>query len=115
MAALDTTIVNVALDTLSSDLHAPLGTIQWVSTAYLLSLAAVIPLSGWMTERFGSKRTLIASIGLFAVGSALWAPATAGRGPIRFRVPQGFSGGRPVRAGVSLIPQCRGPRELRRG
>ena len=43
MAVLDTTIVNVALDTLSSDLHAPLGTIQWVSTAYLLSLAAVDP------------------------------------------------------------------------
>jgi len=41
MAVLDTTIVNVALDTLSSDLHAPLGTIQWVSTAYLLSFAAV--------------------------------------------------------------------------
>jgi len=68
MAVLDTTIVNVALDTLSSDPHAPLGTIQWVSTAYLLSLAAVIR-SGWMTERFGSKRTWIASIVLFAVGS----------------------------------------------
>ena len=67
MAVLDTTIVNVALDTLSSDLHAPLGTMQWVSTAYLLSLAAVIPLSGWMTERLGSKRTWIGSIVLFAV------------------------------------------------
>jgi MFS family permease len=44
MAVLDTTIVNVALDTLSSDLHAPLSTIQWVSTGYPLSLAAVIPL-----------------------------------------------------------------------
>jgi MFS family permease len=43
MAVLDTTIVDVALDTLSSDLHAPLSTIQWVSTGYLLSLAAVIP------------------------------------------------------------------------
>jgi len=46
MAVLDTTIVNVALDTLSSDLHAPLRTIQWVSTAYLLSLAAVNPAVG---------------------------------------------------------------------
>jgi MFS family permease len=42
MAVLDTTIVNVALDTLSRDLHAPLSTIQWVSTGYLLSLASVI-------------------------------------------------------------------------
>ena len=89
MASLDTTIVNVALDTLSSDLHAPLGTIQWVSTAYLLSLAAVIPLSGWMTERFGSKRTWIASIVLFAVavvgtrpdGALACRPEQARRGP----------------------------------
>jgi MFS family permease len=54
MAALDTTIVNVALDTLSSDLHAPLGTIQWVSTAYLLSLAAVIPLQHESTAALSS-------------------------------------------------------------
>lgn len=46
VAALDTTIVNVALDTLSRELHAPLSTIQWASTGYLVSLAAVIPLSG---------------------------------------------------------------------
>ena len=71
MAVLDTTIVNVALDTLSRDLHAPLSTIQWVSTGYLLTLAAVIPLSGWITERFGSKRTWIASIAVFAVGSEM--------------------------------------------
>ena len=80
MAVLDTTIVNVALDTLSRELHAPLSTIQWVSTGYLLSLAAVIPLSGWITERFGSKRTWIASIALFAGGSALCALATSAGG-----------------------------------
>src|SRR4051794_9915678 len=56
MSILDTTIVNVALETLSRELHAPLNTIQWVSTGYLLALATVIPLTGWMTERFGSKR-----------------------------------------------------------
>src|SRR4051812_14172850 len=44
MSILDTTIVNVALETLSRELHASLSTIQWVSTGYLLSLAMVIPL-----------------------------------------------------------------------
>ena len=73
MAVLDTTIVNVALDTLSRDLGAPLSTIQWVSTGYLLSLASVIPLSGWISERFGSKRAWIASVALFALGSTLCA------------------------------------------
>jgi MFS family permease len=71
MSVLDTTIVNVALDTLSRDLHSPLSTIQWVSTGYLLSLAMVIPLAGWLAERFGSKRVWMVSVAVFAVGSAL--------------------------------------------
>jgi EmrB/QacA subfamily drug resistance transporter len=109
MAVLDTTIVNVALDTLSSDLHAPLATIQWVSTGYLLSLAAVIPLSGWMTERFGSKRTWIASIVLFAAGSALCALATSAGELIAFRVLQGLGGGMLMPVGFTLIAQSAGP------
>ena len=43
MSVLDTTIVNVALDTLSKDLNAPLDSIQWVVTGYMLALAAVTP------------------------------------------------------------------------
>jgi EmrB/QacA subfamily drug resistance transporter len=114
MAVLDTTIVNVALDTLSRDLHAPLGTIQWISTGYLLSLASVIPLSGWVTERFGSKRTWIASIGLFAVGSALCALATSADQLIAFRVLQGLGGGMLVPVGFTLIAQSAGPRQVGR-
>jgi EmrB/QacA subfamily drug resistance transporter len=114
MAVLDTTIVNVALDKLSSDLHASLGTIQWVSTGYLLSLAAVIPLSGWVTERFGSKRTWIASIALFAVGSALCALATSAGELIFFRVLQGLGGGMLVPVGFTLIAQSAGPRQMGR-
>ena len=62
MSILDTTIVNVALETLSRELDAPLSTIQWVSTGYLLALATVIPLTGWTTERFGSKRIWMISV-----------------------------------------------------
>src|SRR4051795_13101194 len=71
MSVLDTTIVNVALETLSRELHSPLSTIQWVSTGYLLSLAMVIPLTGWMSERYGAKRVWMISVALFGVGSAL--------------------------------------------
>jgi EmrB/QacA subfamily drug resistance transporter len=115
MAVLDTTIVNVALDTLSRDLDAPLGTIQWVSTGYLLSLAAVIPLSGWITERFGSKRTWIASIALFAIGSALCALAMSAGELIAFRVLQGFGGGMLLPVGFTLVAQSAGPRRVGRG
>ncbi|HEX4244781.1 MAG TPA: MFS transporter, partial [Acidimicrobiales bacterium] len=71
MSVLDTTIVNVALNTLSIDLHTSLDSIQWVVMAYLLALAAVIPISGWATRRFGTKRLYIAAIILFTLGSAL--------------------------------------------
>jgi EmrB/QacA subfamily drug resistance transporter len=114
MAALDTTIVNVALDTLSRDLAAPLSTIQWVSTGYLLSLAAVIPVSGWVTERFGSRRTWIASIALFAIGSALCALATSAGELIAFRVVQGFGGGMLIPVGFTLVAQTAGPRQVGR-
>jgi EmrB/QacA subfamily drug resistance transporter len=114
MAVLDTTIVNVALDTLSRELHAPLMTIQWVTTGYLLSLAAVIPLSGWMTERFGSKRTWIVSIAVFAVGSALCALATSAGELIAFRVLQGLGGGMLVPVGFTLIAQRAGPQRVGR-
>lgn len=114
MAVLDTTIVNVALDKLSSDLHAPLSTIQWVSTGYLLTLAAVIPLSGWVTERFGSKRAWIASIVLFAIGSALCALATSPGELIAFRVLQGIGGGMLLPVGFTLIAQSAGPRQIGR-
>ena len=71
MSILDTTIVNVAIDTLSKDFHSPLSTIQWVSTGYLLALSIVIPLSGWAVERFGAKRMWILSLVVFLVGSIL--------------------------------------------
>jgi MFS family permease len=57
MSILDTTIVNVALNTLSKDLHSPLSQVQWVITGYLLALAAVIPVTGWAARRFGCSRS----------------------------------------------------------
>jgi EmrB/QacA subfamily drug resistance transporter len=114
MPVLDTTIVNVALDTISRDLHAPLSTIQWISTGYLLSLAAVLPLSGWVTEHFGSKRTWLAAIAAFAVGSALCALATSASELIAFRVLQGFGGGMLLPVGFTLVAQSAGPRRVGR-
>ena len=62
MSILDTTIVNVAIETLGRDLDASLSSIQWVSTGYLLALATVIPLTGWAMERFGGKRMWMLSV-----------------------------------------------------
>src|SRR3978361_1402065 len=76
MSVLDTTIVNVALHDLSGDLHAALGQIQWVITGYLLSLAAVIPVTGWAVRRYSARRLYLIALVVFTLGSALCAAAT---------------------------------------
>src|SRR4051794_22161485 len=114
MSILDTTIVNVALETLSRELDAPLSTIQWVSTGYLLALATVIPLTGWMTERFGSKRIWMISVALFGIGSALCGLAWSAGSLIFFRILQGFGGGMIMPVGMALMTQTAGPHRVGR-
>jgi EmrB/QacA subfamily drug resistance transporter len=114
MSALDTTIVNVALDKLAGDLHAPLSTVQWVSTGYLLSLAVVIPLSGWMTERFGIKRVWLASVALFGIGSALCGLSSSPGELVAFRVLQGLGGGMLLPVGITLVTTSAGPHRVGR-
>src|ERR1700683_3462010 len=93
MSVLDTTIVNVALDSLSHDLHTPINNVQWVVTGYLLALAAVIPLSPWAVRRFGAFRVYLWSLVLFTVGSALCALASSIGQLVAFRALQGIGGG----------------------
>jgi EmrB/QacA subfamily drug resistance transporter len=114
MSILDTTIVNVALETLSSQLNASLSTIQWVSTGYMLALAIVIPLTGWMSERFGAKRVWMTSVALFGLGSVLCGFAWSAGSLIFFRVLQGFGGGMIMPVGMSLMTQTAGPRRVGR-
>jgi EmrB/QacA subfamily drug resistance transporter len=114
MSILDTTIVNVALETLARDLHSPLSTIQWVSTGYLLSLATVIPLTGWAADRFGTKRLYMISIALFMTGSALAGLAWSSGSLIFFRVLQGFGGGMIMPAGMTILTRTAGPQRLGR-
>lgn len=114
MVVLDTTIVNVALDTLSTSLGAPLTTTQWVVTGYLLAVALVIPLTGWAMDRFGPKRTWITSVSLFVLGSALCAVAWSPASLIGFRVLQGLGGGMLLPAGQAIIAQASGPQRLGR-
>jgi EmrB/QacA subfamily drug resistance transporter len=114
MSILDTTIVNVALDTLARRLHASINSIQWVATGYLLALAIVIPLSGWMTERLGSKRVWMTSVALFGLGSALCGLAWSTGSLIGFRVLQGFGGGMIMPVGMTVLAQAAGPQRIGR-
>jgi EmrB/QacA subfamily drug resistance transporter len=114
MSILDTTIVNIALDRLSIDLHAPLDDVQWVATGYLLALALVIPLTGWAAERFEPRRIWIGSVALFTLGSALCGAAWSLDSLIGFRVLQGFGGGMIMPVGTILLAQAAGPQRMGR-
>lgn len=114
MSILDTTIVNVALDTLARDFGTDLTTIQWVATGYMLALATVIPLTGWASHRFGTKRLFMISLLLFTLGSVLCGMAWSSGSLIAFRVLQGFGGGMMMPVGMTILTQHAGPAKVGR-
>ncbi|MBL7258989.1 MDR family MFS transporter [Paractinoplanes lichenicola] len=103
---LDSTIVSVALHELATDLDAGVGTIQWVSTAYLLALGVVIPTVGWLQGRLGAKRLWLAALTLFLLGSVLCSFAWDAPSLIAFRVVQGLGGGAMMPLMTTMIVQA---------
>lgn len=114
MTILDATIVNVAIPTLGRAFHASIPTIQWVSTAYLLAFASVIPLTGWASERFGAKRVWLASLLAFMLGSLLAGVSWSIASLIAFRVLQGLGGGMILPLGQAMLAQAAGPQRMGR-
>ncbi len=114
MSVLDTTIVNVALDSLTNELSAPLDQIQWVVTGYLLAIAAVLPITGWAANRFGARRIYITSLVLFTLGSLACGLAWNVESLIAFRVLQGVGGGLVLPVGQIILVKAAGPRALPR-
>jgi EmrB/QacA subfamily drug resistance transporter len=114
MSILDTTIVNVALDTLGRELHSTIANIQWVVTGYMLALAAVIPITGWAARRFGAKPVYLLSLVLFVAGSALCGLATSATELVVFRVLQGIGGGMILPIGQLMMAEAAGPQRMGR-
>jgi MFS family permease len=75
MQTLDTTIVNTALPAMARSLGEPVLNMHPVVVAYTLTMASLTPASGWLADRFGTRRVYFAAILLFALGSALCAMA----------------------------------------
>jgi EmrB/QacA subfamily drug resistance transporter len=71
MESLDTTILNTAVPTIASALHVAPLSMKSVLASYTLSLAVFIPISGWMADRFGTRRVFASAIGIFTLGSFL--------------------------------------------
>jgi EmrB/QacA subfamily drug resistance transporter len=111
---LDTTVVNVALPTLGREFEVNATSIEWIVTAYLLGLAVFIPVSGWMGDRFGTKRTFLAALALFTLSSALCATAWSIESLIAFRALQGAAGGLLTPVGGAMLYRVFPPEERAR-
>jgi EmrB/QacA subfamily drug resistance transporter len=114
MSILDATIVNVALETLGRELHSTIADSQWVMTGYMLSLAAVIPVTGWAARRFGAKPVYLVALVLFTAGSALCGFAGSATQLILFRVVQGVGGGMILPVGQLMMARAAGPTRMGR-
>lgn len=115
MSILDITVVNVALPTFQTELGVEnYSTVAWTVTAYTLALAAVIPLTGWAADRFGTKRLYMLALALFTAGSVLCAAAWNIETLIGFRVLQGLGGGMLMPLGMTIMTKAAGPERMGR-
>ncbi|HEX5417052.1 MAG TPA: DHA2 family efflux MFS transporter permease subunit [Chloroflexota bacterium] len=103
MSIVDSTVVNIALPKIISVFSTDVHGAQWVLTGYLLALAVVIPLTGFVDETIGGKRAYIVSLILFTSASALCGIAWSLNVMILFRVLQGLGGGLIQPLGMSLL------------
>jgi EmrB/QacA subfamily drug resistance transporter len=110
----DSTIVSVALRTLGHDLHASVGTIQWVSTGYLLAMGVTVPIVGWLQARIGGRRLWMASLVVFLLGSVLCSLAWDAPSLIASRVVQGVGAGAMMPLLTTLLMQAAGGRDVGR-
>jgi EmrB/QacA subfamily drug resistance transporter len=93
LAQMDATVVNVSLSSLAAELHSSLTLIQWVTSGYLLALALMLPLNGWLVDRIGARSLYLWCFSTFTLSSVLCGAAWSAQALIAFRVLQGMSGG----------------------
>ncbi len=111
MSILDATIVNTALPTIGRDLGVSPTAVGAISIAYLVSLAITIPASGWLGDRYGGKRVLLAATALFTAASALCGLASSLDEMVAFRILQGAGGGMLAPVGMAMLYRVFPPEE----
>jgi EmrB/QacA subfamily drug resistance transporter len=111
MNIMDITIVNVALPSIGRTFHIVATSVDGIVIGYLVSLAVFIPASGWLGDRFGGKRVLLAAVVVFTVGSALCGFAHDMTQLVLFRVLQGAGGGMMTPVGMAMLYRVFPPAE----
>ncbi|WP_433040645.1 DHA2 family efflux MFS transporter permease subunit [Dactylosporangium sp. CS-033363] len=108
-AMLDMTMVSIAL----ADLGREFAVVQWVNTVYLLTIAMVVPLTGSLATRFGTRAVWLSALAVFVAGSLLCGLAWNAASLIAFRALQGLGGGMIIPLGLMILATAAG--ESRRG
>lgn len=111
VSIMDGTIVNVALPSLSQQFHMAGTSIDIVVVAYLVSLSVIIPISGWMGDRWGTKRVFLSVLALFSLASALCGLAWSFAALVAFRALQGLAGGALIPVGTAILYRTFPPSE----
>jgi EmrB/QacA subfamily drug resistance transporter len=112
MESLDTTILNTAVPTVAAALKVPPLSMKSVLASYTLSLALFTPISGWMADRFGTRRVFASAIGLFTIGSLLCGLTSDIRVLVACRILQGCGGAMMVPVGRFTLLRAFGKSEL---
>ncbi len=91
MQILDTTIANVALPHMQTSLGATIDTVAWVLTSYIVATAVAIPITGWLSDRIGSRNLFLWALAAFIAASMLCGAATSLEQMVFFRILQGIA------------------------
>jgi DHA2 family multidrug resistance protein len=106
---IDTTIVNVALNTMRGSLGATLNEISWVITAYSIANVIIVPMTSWLSQQFGRRNYFAASVIIFTVASFLCGNSTSLVELIVFRFIQGLGGGALLVTSQTIITESYPP------
>ncbi|WP_225729220.1 MULTISPECIES: DHA2 family efflux MFS transporter permease subunit [unclassified Nocardia] len=114
MSMLDSSLVNVGLQTITNRLDTDLGTAQGIVSGYLVALAIALPVCGWLGRRFGPRRVWLCALSIFTFSSGLCAVAPNVGFLIAARILQGLSGGLLMPTGQAILGQVAGPKRIGR-
>ena len=111
LEVLDSSIVNVSLPHMQGSFSASVDEIAWVVTSYLVAAGIMIPMTGWIAERFGRKRYFVAAIAMFVGSSALCGVAHSLNQIVLFRLMQGAAGAAMMPLSQAILMETFPPRE----
>jgi MFS transporter, DHA2 family, multidrug resistance protein len=108
---IDTSIINVSLPHMQGSFSASVDEITWVLTSYLLANGIMIPMTGWISSRFGRKRYFLTSVVTFVIASGLCGAARSLNQMVLFRLLQGLAGAAMVPSSQAIMMETFPPQE----